>query len=79
MHDASSGRNTKRKAMLVAVGSFHGRVERGVQKKRKNEPIHVELKEKNSTKKKKKRMHNRLSGLSSAVGCSSSSRRRRRH
>lgn len=52
---------------------------RGGQKKRKNQPIHVELKEKTSTKKKKKRMHNRLSGLSSAVGCSSSSRRRRRH
>lgn len=50
---------------------------RGGQKKRKNQPIHVELKEKTSTKKKKKRMHNRLSGLSSAVGCSS--RRRRRH
>lgn len=50
---------------------------RGGQKKRKNQPIHVELKEKTSTKKKKKRMHNRLSGLSSAVGCSSSSSRRR--
>lgn len=36
MHDASSGRNTKRKAMLVAVGSFHGRVERrGAKEKKK--------------------------------------------